>query len=54
MALITRSGVIWQLRTFSKQSFFDREIAQSARGPTSGSYGLRTFVLFELYDAILL
>ena len=36
---------------------FDREIARSARGPTSGSYCcvvVRAFVLIELYDAILL
>ena len=42
-----------------KVSIFDREIALSARGPTSGSYCcccvvVRTFVLIELYDAILL
>ena len=45
-----------------KSQIFDREIALSARGPTSGSYCcccccccvVRTFVLIELYDAILL
>ena len=32
---------------------FDREIARSARGPTSDNYLVGTFVLIELYDAIL-
>ena len=60
MALITRSGVICQfLKRFSdcsgvEKSVFDREIAQALAVLQVAVIVLGTFVLIELYDAILL
>ena len=56
--LFILDGIFLQVRIRKKGlNVFDREIALSARGPTSGSYCcvvVRTFVLIELCDAILL